>query len=826
MPAKQMDECPHNNFFTYNVIFFCSTVIIVLVAFAKLNLITCCKRSDQSANLPLTIPPRKKPESLINQPKSKVNKSTTLRAIEWKKKHTLSQQTRTKSIEITKRIQTCFDFVNEIYDTHKHLNASRIGIEKYTVNKLIQLGYANIYNDYNEAIVLKIIILYTLVSVAVKQDLYSLDMPSQMILKAANQADQIRKILPSISNVILDNVDIKQVCQTVIHILSNHILNTAKIPTNKTQLKKYRIGCGILQMIVFGSRGSYGRDIIANNNFFANIIRLQESQGYSFDSSRVDLMRPLCGILILSAQCRSCDTYNDVDVHIQFTSCQQLSMIFCKLLNSSLHQSLYNFDRGYCSTEIDCGDQETSVFMLASLSLLLIEQEKKFQNCHGQYRFLDIILQLIKSEGILRLFVHFLEPIVLEDQIYMVRDSVLLTLQCLDNITRKYNFTDNSLKQRQLSVVESLLSLNVMYRLHHLIRLSHFTPGRETRLKDQQLWTNLLQLAGGYTNDFNLTSCKIISQIIDIYIRMGKCKEKLIKNILGHKIPSAVTAMLRQKRVKWPKSHIQDRMSQGIRLIGKIIDNCDGYQIQFMMSDQWNKKIVSLFCKMYFNRQIYDCNYRNMMQIFGHLVKIMDGIKSLPMQSCKRQHYKYLRFQVQECMAARYLLNKHALQTTRLKSKSAPYDVDYEVMITFMLFHHAMNLSKMKSVFASKYFDFCISAVEPSQFSLLSCFHYSLHLYKVCKNYQLSLYYTQIVLDMLEKNKNNLKMTTKMKYLRFKLVDKLGLNLYCHNTQCNKRFLFFKPKTCRACKSVFYCSKTCQKLHWKKYHARQCARCF
>jgi hypothetical protein len=44
----------------------------------------------------------------------------------------------------------------------------------------------------------------------------------------------------------------------------------------------------------------------------------------------------------------------------------------------------------------------------------------------------------------------------------------------------------------------------------------------------------------------------------------------------------------------------------------------------------------------------------------------------------------------------------------------------------------------------------------------------------------------------------------------------------CGNTQCVKSNRKSKIKICKACKSVYYCGKRCQKRHWKSIHRLQC----
>ncbi|KAL1759605.1 hypothetical protein FB107DRAFT_204822, partial [Schizophyllum commune] len=57
-----------------------------------------------------------------------------------------------------------------------------------------------------------------------------------------------------------------------------------------------------------------------------------------------------------------------------------------------------------------------------------------------------------------------------------------------------------------------------------------------------------------------------------------------------------------------------------------------------------------------------------------------------------------------------------------------------------------------------------------------------------------------------------------------KYMDRMqSLRMFCHNSSCPNRSEATKKKICE-CAKVAYCSRECQKIHWKKAHRKECPR--
>eukprot|EP01083_Nonionella_stella_P060040 157014_1 len=67
-----------------------------------------------------------------------------------------------------------------------------------------------------------------------------------------------------------------------------------------------------------------------------------------------------------------------------------------------------------------------------------------------------------------------------------------------------------------------------------------------------------------------------------------------------------------------------------------------------------------------------------------------------------------------------------------------------------------------------------------------------------------------------------------IKHLKFKHINQVKqisqMQVRCNNTsKCSKTHQDCYLKLCSKCKTVFYCSKKCQKYDWKYSHGRRCA---
>ena len=124
-----------------------------------------------------------------------------------------------------------------------------------------------------------------------------------------------------------------------------------------------------------------------------------------------------------------------------------------------------------------------------------------------------------------------------------------------------------------------------------------------------------------------------------------------------------------------------------------------------------------------------------------------------------------------------------------------------------------MHLFIYKSEFATKYFDYCIK-MRPMNAYLN--YQYSQYLLQIKKDYKKSFFHLKLSKKL---NPNMLILTQNYKHTKKILCHKLGGKLRCNNNQCNK--ILTTARTCHACKSVYYCSRKCQKQQWSK-HKKQC----
>lgn len=49
-----------------------------------------------------------------------------------------------------------------------------------------------------------------------------------------------------------------------------------------------------------------------------------------------------------------------------------------------------------------------------------------------------------------------------------------------------------------------------------------------------------------------------------------------------------------------------------------------------------------------------------------------------------------------------------------------------------------------------------------------------------------------------------------------------GLSAFCENPKCPSPLITGKRLKCSQCRSLYYCSAQCQKIHWKSHHKKEC----
>lgn len=139
-----------------------------------------------------------------------------------------------------------------------------------------------------------------------------------------------------------------------------------------------------------------------------------------------------------------------------------------------------------------------------------------------------------------------------------------------------------------------------------------------------------------------------------------------------------------------------------------------------------------------------------------------------------------------------------------------------------LLFEYSMYLFKRKSKKVGKYFNFCLR-LRPLNGNLH--FRYSLYLCKILKNYKQALYHLKLS-HRLNRNlhvfKNNNYYYKYLSFLLFKLRD----SAMCGLNNCETKFYVHNQKwsVCGGCKSMYYCSKRCQKMDWTIKHKYNCMR--
>ena len=122
---------------------------------------------------------------------------------------------------------------------------------------------------------------------------------------------------------------------------------------------------------------------------------------------------------------------------------------------------------------------------------------------------------------------------------------------------------------------------------------------------------------------------------------------------------------------------------------------------------------------------------------------------------------------------------------------------------------------------------FNILCDDISPFSIEIRFEYSNYLYFIEKNFYQSLFHARMAAKLFKHNNSDMKAWEGLKRNELKIRHQFSSNghIKCSNQKCtnstkNKKNLL---KVCKGCRSVFYCSKKCQKYHWKKQHRRQCS---
>ena len=690
----------------------------------------------------------------------------------------------------------------------------------------------------------------------------------------------------------IKNFDIIGISSIIIETLS--ISDSSNKHNHNQQLTDYKIACGKFQIILLAleyiysdeyggielnsssidydiNGADYDIDISIIISKICNIldamIELSDKQLHLLHLALPLAMKPFYGLIILLSKqnptVKMCNLWNKYSKpssnYIQFL--QKLSLLLCKFL--CMHHNEYKNLRSS-----DYRFMREQLHLILGIRLLL-----KNLNDYNDYNIananandiLFAIIQTMKNNNIFEVFGFLLntqtisldlEKKQIGSYTHVVKNHIVLVLQCLDEMMNILSDCNENINVKlQMETTNILTSQNISAKCHHWISV---TSEKEQHNKfqlhdgvkrcDVDLIRGLLPMIDQEKKEFGAMSCDILSQIMIVnkfdYQPSGhkkdKNREKLMKKWLDHKIPLAVSNILKTQ---------QDgrTMRAAIRLITNTIQACNCHQILFMLSHGDNRAIISALFHMYFGNNYKNIHYNVLIQIFSCLTQIMDKMSLLPLQLCKR-HYKHIRLQSLSCITTQYPIISipnfsHSINL-RLKNIGTHNCQDHFLTMFFMFFHLAIYLYKYhKSLKAGKYFLFCIDMINNNtnsnlkglNFDIYLNYYYSLYLYKIARNYKLSLHYVLNTLNILKhKNIQSLgcrdtrivAMGMRMRNLRSKLIRKIGLNRYCHNHECKRKFLFETPKTCKGCKSVYYCNKMCQKADWVAQHRWRCYHCF